>query len=195
MTKPPRPRIKIFRYEVAHELPLEVLPEISATRKRLRVFRDKGCVCSSCGTEGTRLVKGIAKDGSEHWVVCTQDLIPLTVDHIIPKSLGGANEINNYQPMCAPCNFAKGNGLQVTEPALVIQSFSNFKVGDVVWRMKPSKARSKFKSKKATLEGTISDIVINPHTGNRSFLVYRKEGRASYLDEGHTYFKEVKINK
>lgn len=190
MTGLPLPRIKIFNYQIVHELPLNLLPDIATKKKRLKVFKDKGCVCSSCGVEGTKLVKGVAKDKSEHWVVCTQDLIPFTVDHIIPRSLGGANNIDNYQPMCAPCNFAKGNGVQVTKSTLIMQSFSNFKIGDTVWRMKPS-----HKPKKAVLEGIISDIVTNPHTGIRSFLVYKKNNRASYLDEGHTYYKEFGMSK
>jgi 5-methylcytosine-specific restriction endonuclease McrA len=33
----------------------------------------------------------------------------LTIDHIIPHSLGGTHEINNLQPMCMRCNVLKGN--------------------------------------------------------------------------------------
>lgn len=32
-----------------------------------------------------------------------------TVDHIMPKSLGGANAYSNLQIMCQPCNLAKGD--------------------------------------------------------------------------------------
>ncbi len=32
----------------------------------------------------------------------------LTVDHVIPLSLGGANYITNIQPLCGPCNGSKG---------------------------------------------------------------------------------------
>jgi ATP adenylyltransferase len=34
----------------------------------------------------------------------------LEVDHINPKSLGGADEIDNYQALCYTCNQNKGNG-------------------------------------------------------------------------------------
>ena len=48
--------------------------------------------------------------GQVHWDVYTADFYPLTVDHIIPKSKGGPDELDNYQPMCARCNHKKGNG-------------------------------------------------------------------------------------
>jgi ATP adenylyltransferase len=34
---------------------------------------------------------------------------PIDVDHIVPRSLGGANSINNYQALCYECNANKGN--------------------------------------------------------------------------------------
>lgn len=34
---------------------------------------------------------------------------PIDVDHIIPRSIGGANDITNYQALCNICNTNKGN--------------------------------------------------------------------------------------
>ena len=42
----------------------------------------------------------------------------LEVDHIIPKSLGGPDEIDNYQALCYKCNTNKGNRSDVDLRAL-----------------------------------------------------------------------------
>jgi diadenosine tetraphosphate (Ap4A) HIT family hydrolase/5-methylcytosine-specific restriction endonuclease McrA len=34
---------------------------------------------------------------------------PIDVDHIVPRSVGGANDISNYQALCYVCNTNKGN--------------------------------------------------------------------------------------
>ena len=34
----------------------------------------------------------------------------LTVDHVVPLSLGGGNGIDNIQPLCQNCNSSKGKG-------------------------------------------------------------------------------------
>ena len=34
---------------------------------------------------------------------------PLDIDHIVPRSIGGVNDISNYQALCWLCNTTKGN--------------------------------------------------------------------------------------
>lgn len=40
--------------------------------------------------------------------VCTRTAT--TVHHVVPKARGGADELSNLVPACAPCNLAVGDG-------------------------------------------------------------------------------------
>ena len=39
--------------------------------------------------------------------LCCGKVKKLTVDHIVPLSKGGSNDISNVQPVCGPCNSKK----------------------------------------------------------------------------------------
>lgn len=39
---------------------------------------------------------------------CGRDDVKLTMDHIVPLSMGGSNDIDNIQPLCLSCNVKKG---------------------------------------------------------------------------------------
>lgn len=39
--------------------------------------------------------------------LCCGEVKPLTVDHIVPISKGGSNDISNIQPLCIQCNKSK----------------------------------------------------------------------------------------
>jgi 5-methylcytosine-specific restriction endonuclease McrA len=40
---------------------------------------------------------------------CGRDDVPMSLDHVIPRSLGGADTIDNVQPLCKSCNSKKSN--------------------------------------------------------------------------------------
>jgi len=86
---------------------------------RYQLFKTKGVVCVECGIEGKFFalesskgtcelspdtpfyhfnLYGIDKNGCE---------VLITKDHIIPKSRGGKDNIDNMQVMCSPCNQEK----------------------------------------------------------------------------------------
>lgn len=83
--------------------------------QRYQVFA-KSTTCVACGLDGTHFcvechpgspkyhlnLYGVDKDGDE---------VLMTKDHIIPRSKGGKNVLDNYQTMCRICNLAKGNVL------------------------------------------------------------------------------------
>jgi len=82
-----------------------------SNHRRLQVFFHKGtqCVTPGCCNIGTRLIFSQDSQGGGHWDLYTDDLLLMTVDHITPKKLGGADDIANYQPMCRVCNTRKGH--------------------------------------------------------------------------------------
>lgn len=110
---------------------------LSLHSPRLAMFRDNPA-CVRCGLEGlyfamersAKQVKTQVPGTGRHervWRACknTTDRqwhlnlyamredgteVLMTKDHIHPRSLGGPNELGNYQTMCQPCNGKKGNG-------------------------------------------------------------------------------------
>jgi diadenosine tetraphosphate (Ap4A) HIT family hydrolase len=56
---------------------------------RYRAIAEGGGRCALCGA--------------------TKDQHPLHVDHIVPRSRGGKNTLENLQVLCSRCNLAKGN--------------------------------------------------------------------------------------
>lgn len=86
---------------------------INMASDRYKIFSfNRKCVC--CGLEGTIMAmeKG-DKDSSFHFNLYGLDSdgkeILFTKDHIVPKSKGGKNSIDNYQTMCIKCNEKKSN--------------------------------------------------------------------------------------
>lgn len=70
---------------------------MNKTRNKIWLAYDKRC--SLCG----RFMK----------------LIDVTIDHIIPKSKGGENHINNYAPAHKICNFQKGNSGKIQKSKII----------------------------------------------------------------------------
>lgn len=103
--------------KVEETLEVEIKGEkIYALSDRYKVFFTKGYKCCDCGIEGKyfALERNINEATRYHLNLYAVDEngkeILMTKDHIIPKSLGGKNHLDNYQTMCCICNNKKGNG-------------------------------------------------------------------------------------
>lgn len=66
-------------------------PNTKKLRERFLVFQRDSFTCSYCGAKPPEVV--------------------LQVDHILPKSKGGENEMGNYTTSCSLCNLGKGDVL------------------------------------------------------------------------------------
>jgi 5-methylcytosine-specific restriction endonuclease McrA len=87
---------------------------VSMGSARYRVFVRDGKTCLCCGRRGVKMLlqKHRMDDPKPHFNLYAYDSekgpILMTKDHIVPKSRGGSNRLDNLQTMCAPCNESKG---------------------------------------------------------------------------------------
>lgn len=88
--------------------------KIKGNSHRFQTFFTKGTKCVCCGIEGQYFGKDKGfNEARYHLNLYAVDEngeeVLMTKDHIVPQSMGGANNISNYQTMCMKCNLKKGN--------------------------------------------------------------------------------------
>jgi len=85
---------------------------VKMNSQRYHVFK-KNKFCVSCGLEGTSLLLDINPgDQSPHFNLYGKEdgrLVLMTKDHVVPKSKGGSDTLENYVTCCHICNNLKGN--------------------------------------------------------------------------------------
>lgn len=78
---------------------------------RYHVFKANQ-ICVACGLVGSKMILDINPgDQSPHFNLYAEEagrLVLMTKDHILAKSRGGEDVMDNFQVMCAPCNNLKG---------------------------------------------------------------------------------------
>lgn len=83
----------------------------------------KSSQCAHCGIEGAFFAKerslnkrGVPTSETYHFNMYAYDdngnEVLMTKDHIIPRSRGGKDHVDNYTCMCTTCNRAKGSKLE-----------------------------------------------------------------------------------
>lgn len=93
---------------------------------RLKMFASGQIKCVKCGLVGDHF--HIERHKNDKVMPFSVNLygwrgdkeIMLTWDHILPKSLGGSNDLANAQCMCFSCNSSKGNKLTIDEIAEIV---------------------------------------------------------------------------
>lgn len=86
--------------------------DVYTTSLRYKTFVEKGYKCVCCGRTGAyyALEKSHGSNLKRaHFNLYSNDDVLMTKDHILPKSKGGADCIENMQTMCTICNVNKGN--------------------------------------------------------------------------------------
>ena len=109
---------------------------------RYRTFYQKGLKCSCCNRVGTYFKLNTDSKSLEraHFNLFAEDGTLMTKDHIVPKSKGGPDCIDNFQTMCKECNEKKKDTMPEVIPDVPIDT-----------RRKEIRATS-FKNNKNTIE-------------------------------------------
>lgn len=74
--------------------------------------------------------------------VMIPDEMKMEVDHILPWSRGGTDTLDNLQPLCKPCNRAKGNMMSQAE--LQYSAMNAARKGKIFRFKKRRKARKSY---------------------------------------------------
>lgn len=88
---------------------------------RMKSFAVNGTTCVTCGLTGVFFaMEALDNDKSYHLNLYALDSngkeVLMTRDHIIPKSKGGGEGIDNMQTMCTRCNCKKADKLPKETP-------------------------------------------------------------------------------
>lgn len=86
--------------------------QVKMNSNRYHVFKENR-FCVSCGVEGIYMILDMNPgDSSPHFNLYAEEngrLILMTKDHILAKSKGGTDTLDNFQTCCAICNNLKAN--------------------------------------------------------------------------------------
>lgn len=87
---------------------------VNVSSLRLKTFYSKGVKCPCCDNEGSffAVERSFGSSGGYHLNLYGVDgegkEILFTHDHLVARSLGGSDDLENSHTMCGPCNWKKG---------------------------------------------------------------------------------------
>jgi 5-methylcytosine-specific restriction endonuclease McrA len=73
---------------------------ISSETRRIRILNAEGTIAAEEWT-------AVLEKYHHTCLCCGKNNVKLTMDHVVPVSLGGAHSIENIQPLCQSCNSKK----------------------------------------------------------------------------------------
>jgi hypothetical protein len=95
---------------------------------RLRLFSTNRS-CAVCGIEGKKMmIDKHFKDRTAHlnlYAVENGRLVLMTKDHVLPKSKGGKDQMENYVTCCATCNMLKGDACLTPDQIFILREVYN----------------------------------------------------------------------
>lgn len=104
-------------------------PRIARQSRAMRLAKrlDVPCRCVSCGILPEFVAEYRASkepEGTKHTDLFAQKdnkFVIMTVDHILPVTLGGCNRPTNMRVMCAECNTSRGHRMTTDEVIQIVQ--------------------------------------------------------------------------
>lgn len=92
------------------------------------------CVCVNCNRAAVGYIEfcslinktQIVQYQKGLFTLDDNNIIMFTFDHIWPVSKGGRHKLSNAQLMCAKCNFAKNDNIDVTLVEKVVENVNDF---------------------------------------------------------------------
>lgn len=152
---------------------IPITDTISVKGIRAKTFKAKGVVCAHCGATPTKISFHRNEHREDKWNFkiygyrSNGSVFYITVDHIIPKALGGSNRIENLQPLCNHCNAEKSDK-KLTE--CVEMYHLNEILDDIYHKHKDDPLSSRFRKMKYRL----SRIRCRQHTSGCA-MIYLNE--------------------
>jgi len=82
---------------------------VNGSSLRLLTFKETGTLCPMCNAQATHWEITWDSNPNPHINLMGDDGLLFTHDHIVPRSQGGEDSIENTHTMCGPCNWFLGN--------------------------------------------------------------------------------------